>query len=53
MSYTTSAKQLRSFAKGIILSGGPGSVYEEGAPYCDPEIFNLGFLFLVFVMECN
>ncbi|WP_269611855.1 glutamine-hydrolyzing GMP synthase [Prochlorococcus marinus] len=43
MSYTTSADQLRSLKpKGIILSGGPGSVYEEGAPYCDPEIFKLG-----------
>jgi GMP synthase (glutamine-hydrolysing) len=29
-------------AKGIILSGGPASVYETGAPNCDPEIFNLG-----------
>src|SRR5437660_2542283 len=28
--------------KGIILSGGPMSVYEPGAPHCDPEIFNLG-----------
>jgi GMP synthase (glutamine-hydrolysing) len=28
--------------KGIILSGGPASVYEPNAPKCDPEIFNLG-----------
>ena len=28
--------------KGLILSGGPSSVYEEGAPTCDPGIFDLG-----------
>src|SRR3954453_19801383 len=28
--------------KGLILSGGPNSVYEPGAPRCDPGIFELG-----------
>jgi GMP synthase (glutamine-hydrolysing) len=28
--------------KGLILSGGPASVYESGAPHCDPGLFQLG-----------
>lgn len=28
--------------KGIILSGGPYSVYEDGAPHVDPAVFELG-----------
>lgn len=28
--------------RGIILSGGPRSVYEEGAPGCDPRILSAG-----------
>ena len=38
-----SAQRIKELApKGIILSGGPASVYEEGAPKCDPEIFSIG-----------
>jgi GMP synthase (glutamine-hydrolysing) len=37
------AAELRAMKpKGIILSGGPMSVYENGAPTCDPAIFDLG-----------
>ncbi|TAE81641.1 MAG: glutamine-hydrolyzing GMP synthase [Oscillatoriales cyanobacterium] len=43
ISYRTTAEQLRTInPKGIILSGGPSSVYDERAPQCDPEIWNLG-----------
>ncbi len=28
--------------KGIILSGGPNSVYEDGAPHCSSQVLNLG-----------
>jgi GMP synthase (glutamine-hydrolysing) len=41
----TSAERLRSAPgalKGVILSGGPASVYENGAPRCDPAVFELG-----------
>ncbi|HRE99543.1 MAG TPA: glutamine-hydrolyzing GMP synthase [Pirellulaceae bacterium] len=38
-----SAERIRQLApKGLILSGGPSSVYEAGAPKCDPAIFSLG-----------
>lgn len=37
----TPAQQLEG-AAGIILSGGPQSVYEAGSPHVDPKIFGLG-----------
>jgi len=41
--YTITAEELRALApKGIILSGGPSSVYEDGAPRCDPALWDLG-----------
>jgi GMP synthase (glutamine-hydrolysing) len=36
-------EQVRRHApRGLILSGGPASVYEPGAPHCDKELFRLG-----------
>ena len=41
--FHTPVEKLREMSpRGIILSGGPSSVFEEGAPHCSPEIFELG-----------
>lgn len=35
--------EIRSLAPiGIILTGGPNSVYDPASPHCDKEIFNMG-----------
>jgi GMP synthase (glutamine-hydrolysing) len=39
---TPSAELAKHNLKGIILSGGPASVYEAGAIKCDEKIFSLG-----------
>jgi GMP synthase (glutamine-hydrolysing) len=38
---TTAATLHERQPAGIILSGGPNSVFAENSPLCDPEIFNL------------
>lgn len=41
--FSVTADEVRKAApKGIIFSGGPASVYEEGAPLPDPAILDLG-----------
>src|SRR6478735_1542807 len=39
---TTAAEIARRSPVGIILSGGPKSVSEEGAPKCEPAVFEAG-----------
>ena len=41
--FTTSAADIRARrVAGVILSGGPASLSDAGAPRCDPEIFSSG-----------
>lgn len=42
-SYKTDIAKIKAMnPKGIILTGGPNSCYEDGAPTCTEELFNLG-----------
>ena len=41
--YTLDIETLKQMApSGIILTGGPNSVYGEDSPQCNPEVFKLG-----------
>jgi GMP synthase (glutamine-hydrolysing) len=41
--HNITAEQVRAHEpSGLILSGGPSSVYEDNAPQCDSEIFQMG-----------
>ncbi len=41
--YNASVERIRSMnPKGIIFTGGPATVLDPKAPFCDKEIFNLG-----------
>ena len=40
---TASVEQIRKYEPaGVVLSGGPNSVYDAGAPPCDPAVLSLG-----------
>lgn len=42
-SYKTDLEKIRAMKpKGIILTGGPSSCYEDGAATCSPEFFSMG-----------
>jgi carbamoylphosphate synthase small subunit len=41
-SYTPIERVEELDPKGIILSGGPASVYQKSSPKCDPRILELG-----------
>lgn len=50
MSYKNSIEKIKEKNPvGIIFTGGPNSVYDEKSPHCDKAIFDLVFLFWVFV----
>jgi len=52
--YTMTMDEIREFDPiGIIFTGGPGSVYEEGSPQANPEVFELGVPILGICYGCQ
>ena len=52
--YTISLDKLKAMnPKGIILTGGPNSVYDEKSPKCDPALFELGVPVLGICYGCQ
>jgi GMP synthase (glutamine-hydrolysing) len=50
---TTKLADLTWKPKGVILSGGPSSVYDEGSPHVDPAVFELGVPILGICYGCQ
>ncbi|KAM0554744.1 hypothetical protein ACHAPJ_006816 [Fusarium lateritium] len=50
---TTKIAELPWKPKGIIFSGGPSSVYDEGSPHVDPAVFDLNVPILGICYGCQ
>ncbi|KAF5001451.1 GMP synthase [Fusarium heterosporum] len=50
---TTKVTELSWKPKGIIFSGGPASVYDEGSPHVDPAVFELNVPILGICYGCQ
>ncbi|KAJ5178088.1 GMP synthase [Penicillium coprophilum] len=50
---TTKIAELTWKPKGIVFSGGPSSVYDEGSPHVDPAVFDLNVPILGICYGCQ
>ncbi|KAK4074522.1 uncharacterized protein Triagg1_5118 [Trichoderma aggressivum f. europaeum] len=51
--YTTKLADITWNPEGIVLSGGPSSVYDESSPHVDPAVFELGVPILGICYGCQ